>query len=149
MNDKTQTLLNLLKENPDLPVVPMVAYEVVCDDYYYRWMGSIGDCYVGEYACYGDKFFTEREDFEETYYFNNEEELDETFNYKPIINQYNLKRGSFTQKDYEENESNEKLLNEYLHKIADKYFKKAIIVNIDLPNDDLVLTENENNTIGK
>ena len=46
MNDKIQLLLQLIKENPDLTIIPMVYYEVVDGDYN-RWMGSIGDCYVG------------------------------------------------------------------------------------------------------
>ena len=134
MNEKTQTLLNLVKENPDLPIVPMVDYAVVCDDGG-RWMGAIGHCYVGEYACYREWFYDDREDFEEAYYDVNDEELCEMFNYNPCIGRYSLEYGENTKEEYEENKKNEKLLNEYLHKIADKYFKKAIIVNIDLPEE--------------
>lgn len=44
MND----LLELIKQNPDLPVVPMVDSEVVADDFGY-WLGKWGRCEVTEY----------------------------------------------------------------------------------------------------
>lgn len=134
MNDKTQILLDLVKENPNLPIVPMVEYEVVCDGYG-RWMGSFAHCYVGEYACYDERFYEDRGDFEEEYYYHNEEELCEMFHYNPHIGLYSFERGENTKDEYEENKKNEKLLDEFLHKTADKYFKKAIIVNIDLPEE--------------
>lgn len=45
----SKELLELIKENPDLPVVPMVGTEVVADDTYCYWMGSWGRCKVTEY----------------------------------------------------------------------------------------------------
>ena len=48
MHDSKE-LLELIKENPDLPVVPMVGTEVVADDTYCYWMGSWGICKVTEY----------------------------------------------------------------------------------------------------
>lgn len=118
MNEKTQALLNLVKENPDLPVVPMVDYEVVPEDAG-RWMGSFGHCYVGEYTCFNDRFYDDRDDFEEDYYDRNQEELNEMFGYNP--------------KKIDEVAT--KQLDEYLHKVSDEYFTKAIIVNIDLPEE--------------
>ena len=50
-------LLQLMKENPDLPVIPMVDSDVVAGDEYGYWMGSIGKCEVREFAIddwYGD-----------------------------------------------------------------------------------------------
>lgn len=47
--EKITELLELIKGNPDLPIVPMVDSEVVSDDSYGRWMGSFGGSYVGEY----------------------------------------------------------------------------------------------------
>lgn len=134
MNDKAQVLLNLIQENPDLPIIPMVDYAIVYGDYG-RWMGSFGYCYVGEYACYRDRFYDEREAFEEAYYDHNDEELCEMFNYNPYIGQYSFEHGKNTKEEYEENQKNEEQLTEYLHKVADKYFKKAIIINIDLPEE--------------
>lgn len=46
--NKTEQLLKLIKENPDLPVVPMVDSEVVADDCGY-WLGAWGYCEVNEY----------------------------------------------------------------------------------------------------
>lgn len=43
-------LLQLMKENPDLPVIPMVDSDVVAGDEYGYWMGSIGKCEVREFA---------------------------------------------------------------------------------------------------
>lgn len=120
MNDKTQVLLSLIRENPDLPIVPMVDYEVVPEDGG-RWIGSVGDCYVGEYACYGDRFYDERKEFEEAYYYDNDEELCKMFDYHPQLDKASAEI--------------EKVLDEYLHTVSNKYFKKAIIVNIDLPED--------------
>ena len=45
---KTEELLKLIRENPDLPVVPMVDSEVVADDGGY-WLGAWGHCEVTEY----------------------------------------------------------------------------------------------------
>lgn len=68
-------------------------------------------------------------------YCYNEEELCEMFKYNPYIGKYSFEHGKNTKEEYEENKKNEKLLNEYLHQIADEYFNKAIIVNINLPEE--------------
>lgn len=47
-SDNLTTLLTLVRENPDLPVVPMVEAEVVGDDWG-RWIGKIGDVRIDEY----------------------------------------------------------------------------------------------------
>lgn len=118
MNDKTQLLIQLIKENPDLPIVPMVDYEVVPEDGG-RWMGSFGYCCVDEYTCFNDRFYNDRDSFEEDYYDRNQEDLNEMFGYNPL----NI------------DEDAAKQLDEYLHEVSDKYFKRAIIVNIDLPEE--------------
>ena len=46
---KTEELLKLIKENPDLPVVPMVDYEVIGDDCSTWWLGEWGRSEVTEY----------------------------------------------------------------------------------------------------
>lgn len=46
---KTEELLKLIKENPDLPVVPMVDSEIVVDDSYQYWLGRWGRSEVTEY----------------------------------------------------------------------------------------------------
>lgn len=45
MTKENEQLIQLIKENPDLPVVPMVYYDVVNDEYGY-WEGKWGKCYV-------------------------------------------------------------------------------------------------------
>lgn len=44
----TNELIKLIQENPELPIVPMVDSDVVCDDGGY-WMGAWGCCEVTEY----------------------------------------------------------------------------------------------------
>ena len=44
----TEKLLKLIKENPDLPVVPMVDGEVCGDDSGW-WLGRWGSAYIDEY----------------------------------------------------------------------------------------------------
>ena len=49
MNNNTKELLKLIKENPGLPVIPMVDGEVVGDDSYQYWLGRWGRAEVTEY----------------------------------------------------------------------------------------------------
>ncbi|HIR53341.1 MAG TPA: hypothetical protein IAB39_08090 [Candidatus Onthovicinus excrementipullorum] len=49
MNDKINELLELIRTNPDLPIVPMVDSEIVGSDEYARWMAAWGYSYIGEY----------------------------------------------------------------------------------------------------
>lgn len=42
-------LLTLMKDNPDLPVLPMVDGEIVAGDEYSYWVGSWGRCSVDSY----------------------------------------------------------------------------------------------------
>lgn len=61
-----EKLFELLRENPDLPVLAMVESEIVADDGYARWAGSFGDCYVGEYINGEERiYFRDDEDDEE------------------------------------------------------------------------------------
>ena len=46
---KTEELLKLIQENPDLPVVPMVDEEIVADDNCTWWLGSWGHSKVTEF----------------------------------------------------------------------------------------------------
>lgn len=44
-----EELLNLIKENPDLEILPMVSTECVCDDYFSYWTGKWGKARIDEY----------------------------------------------------------------------------------------------------
>lgn len=70
-SEKTEKLLQLIKENPTLPIVPMVDYEVCQDDYNGYWMGSFGSCEVEEYATYGERYYTDKDELKEDYFNNN------------------------------------------------------------------------------
>lgn len=47
-NEKTENLLKLIKQNPTLPIVPMVSGEIAADDCGY-WLGEWGNAFVDEY----------------------------------------------------------------------------------------------------
>lgn len=40
--NNTEQFLQLVKENPALPIIPLVSYEVVCGDDYWWWLGEFG-----------------------------------------------------------------------------------------------------------
>jgi hypothetical protein len=73
--DNTQKLLQLAAENPDLPIVPMVDYDVVGDGYGF-WLGEFGRCEVGEYALYSDRYYDERDELKDDYYCTNAEDFE-------------------------------------------------------------------------
>lgn len=49
MSENTKKLLELVQQNPDLPIVPMVDAEIVSGDDWGRWMGKFGAARVDEY----------------------------------------------------------------------------------------------------
>lgn len=57
--------LKLVKENPDLPIIPMVSEEVVADDSGAYWMGQWGRACVTEYYVGKDRIHF-RDDDEES-----------------------------------------------------------------------------------
>lgn len=114
-NEKTAKLLDLIKENPALPIVPMVYSEVVADSEYSSWLGSWGDCYVDEYVeieLYGEnRFITKGE----------QGEIEECFTDKIIEGD-----GKYLSDDEIERLAHEQA--------EDLPWKKAIIVYVDLPD---------------
>jgi len=48
-NQNWKNLFKLIKENPDLPIVPMVEGEIVAGDDFYYWKGSWGPAAIDEY----------------------------------------------------------------------------------------------------
>lgn len=63
--NRSQELLNLIRDNPELPVIPMVAGEVVADDSYPYWMGSWGSSEVTEYYVGREKVHFKSDDIED------------------------------------------------------------------------------------
>lgn len=49
------SLFELIKQNPDLPIVPMVNYEIIADDCAMYWMGSWGDARIDSYLLRDDR----------------------------------------------------------------------------------------------
>lgn len=70
-NTNVKEFLELVKANPDLPILPFVDYEVVPGDDYAWWLGSFGISRVGKYVQFSmrgeDRLFTdgEQDDIEE------------------------------------------------------------------------------------
>jgi hypothetical protein len=133
MNDNIKKLLELINENPELPIICMVDSEIVSDDYG-RWMAQIGRSEIGEFATYNDRFYDDREEFTEDYYDYNEENLDERFGYNPCMS-YPHAYKRYPKADIEANKQAEARLNEYLDEVADRTFTKAILVYIDTPDE--------------
>lgn len=105
---KREKLFKLMKENPDLPIVPVVDYEVVGEETAY-WQGALGESRVGEYVSNIDGRFHLRDD----------EEMSEAYELVEKKHGY---------------ETVEKLSEEAVLKAyADLPWRKAIIVEIDLP----------------
>ena len=130
----TETLLRVVAENPTLPIIAMVDSDVVCEDYG-RWLASIGSISVGEYACYNERFYDDREEFKEDYYNRNDDALCEKFGYHPWRNDCALEQGKITREEYDANNASQAALDRYLDEIAERAFTKAIIINIDTVND--------------
>ena len=113
----------------------MVDGEICAGDEYAYYLGSFGTVRLGEYALYDECVIEDREEFKERYYDRNDDVLCEEFHYRPLINEYSLRNGEYTRAEFEENEQNEKRLNEHLSGLAERAFKKAIIVYIGMPDD--------------
>ena len=56
-----EEVFKLMQENPDLPVVPMVDYEIIGEDYG-RWLGAWGSSYIGEYLVVGERICFREDD---------------------------------------------------------------------------------------
>lgn len=112
---KTEKFLKLVKENPEIPIVPMVNSEVVADADYGLWLGSFGDCRIDSYVSLKyyveERFFTRYgdEDILKEYF---EEQIADELGADDIY------------------ECIEKLAREKIEKLP---WVKAIIVDIDLP----------------
>lgn len=108
-----EKLLELIKENPDLEIMPMVDYEVCCGDDFARWLGSWGTAMV-------DEFYTPDFD-EERIYFKSRDE--DTLGEK-------IHDRLETENPYMAPEVLSELTDEALSKIQ---WEKVIVVNINTP----------------
>jgi hypothetical protein len=106
-------LIELVKENPDLPIFAWVWWEVVQDDCY-SWLGQFGKAEVREYAVvepfgYHDQTMVFKDDTEEyhNYLADNDKYID------------------MTEEEYE------KAFEEVINNLQ---FKKAIFVYVGLPD---------------
>lgn len=62
MNSNVEKLIQLIKENPELPVIPMVETEVVPDDCYSWWLAAFGKAEVSDFYVSDEKVYTDREE---------------------------------------------------------------------------------------
>lgn len=70
-------LLELIKENSELEILPMVDTECVpCDDFAY-WMAKWGSAEINEYHCSDERIYFKNDDFEELV----EEFIDNNYEY--------------------------------------------------------------------
>lgn len=63
--EKTAKLLKLASENPELPIIFEVDNEVIPNDEYGWYLGSMSNCCVGEYAILGEMVLDDRDEFKE------------------------------------------------------------------------------------
>lgn len=64
-HNKYQELLDLVKANPTLPVIPRVDSEVVAEEGYSWWWGSFGEAYLDEMVDYNDRRYSKEDDEDE------------------------------------------------------------------------------------
>ena len=103
---KTRELFELIRDNPDLPILPFVDSEIVADDGYMRWIGSFGSSHIIEYA------------------------MVEMYNSYPEI-VYKDDTEQYEEFLYSCTEMTEEEIQEHINNIE---WIKAIAVNIDLPD---------------
>jgi len=64
-NLMTARLLQMIRENPDLPVVPMVSQDVVPDNDYSWYVGEFGMCSIDSYCCDDERMWLKVDDEDE------------------------------------------------------------------------------------
>ena len=82
--------------------------------------------YVDEYAIYNNKSYTKQEEFKEDFFRDNFKSLCDRFQYSPLVFEENS-----TKPELEANSRAKRFLDEYLNMLAEKYFSKAIIIDIN------------------
>lgn len=64
--ERIEELFKLIKENPELPILPMVDSEIVADDCYTRWISSWGSAEIAEYIIGNERVYFKDDDDPET-----------------------------------------------------------------------------------
>jgi hypothetical protein len=112
-HERIENLLKLIKENPDLKIVPMVDLDVCSSDDYQQWMGRWGEANIDYYWCDDERIYFKENDFEDLV----EEILDSDNNYDG---------------DFEKLSANEK--EKMAKKLVEEYeWIKCITINIVSP----------------
>ena len=135
MNNKD--FVELVAQNPDLPIITLVHGEVCGDDNGY-WLGHCGSASVELVGLIGERYYTDFEEFMEVYYDRHSDELCEKFNYDPRCCAVAVERGEYTQDQFAANCLAEEQLDNYLKEVANKYMRRAIVMYVDLPKDNII-----------
>ena len=61
--DKNKLFLDLIREHPDYPIIPLVDSDVVPDYEEGSFFGSFGFSHIGEFLDYGEKCYQDRDEF--------------------------------------------------------------------------------------
>lgn len=133
MNDNFKKLLEKVKDNPDLPIIPLVDGEVCVNDGNAYYMAEWGISEVGEYTEYNERVYFNRDEFEEDYYDYNDDFLRAEFGYDPRMSYGD--KSKYTLEQLEANNIAKKKLNDYLAAESEARFKKAILVYITTLSD--------------
>lgn len=64
--ENTRELVELISKNPELPILPMVSYEVVAGDEFAYWGGSWGEARIDSYFVNDERVVYKSEDEPET-----------------------------------------------------------------------------------
>ena len=64
-SEKLMQLLELMRANPELPVIPCVDGDVVSGDEYYCWLGSWGESAVQEFVIGSERTYYREDDISE------------------------------------------------------------------------------------
>lgn len=130
---QTKEFIDLITENPNLPVVPLVDGEICLDDCHW-WLGTITCAKKGEIALYGERWYDDRRSFTEEYYDDHAEELCTKFSFQPDMEYQHNKFNKYSLEEIELNRERERKMEIYLEtELSDKYFKPCIILYIGLP----------------
>jgi hypothetical protein len=63
--ENIKSLLQLIQENPELEIIPMVDSDIIEDDYYSYWSGSWGKAKLDEYWTSDERIYFKENDFED------------------------------------------------------------------------------------